>query len=81
MDRPYVAGPRTRTTIPHKTSPPLYVRCVRNNATISWLTLSSRGLTPNIIKVAPSIAVSFYTFETVRDTLVRLQDVPEPDEI
>ncbi|RSH94712.1 hypothetical protein EHS25_004517 [Saitozyma podzolica] len=40
-----------------------------------------RGLTPNIIKVAPSIAVSFYTFETVRDTLVRLQDVPEPDEI
>jgi solute carrier family 25 phosphate transporter 23/24/25/41 len=44
-------------------------------------TVSSRGLTPNIIKVAPSIAVSFYTFETVRDTLVSMQDVPEPDEI
>ncbi|WVQ93453.1 hypothetical protein IAU59_000527 [Kwoniella sp. CBS 9459] len=28
-----------------------------------------RGLTPNIIKVTPSIAVSFYTFETVRDLL------------
>ncbi|TYJ53497.1 hypothetical protein B9479_005883 [Cryptococcus floricola] len=28
-----------------------------------------RGLTPNLIKVTPSIAVSFYTFETVRDLL------------
>ncbi|WVQ79153.1 hypothetical protein IAT38_001249 [Cryptococcus sp. DSM 104549] len=31
-----------------------------------------RGLTPNIIKVTPSIAVSFYTFETVRDSLAAL---------
>ncbi|WVR09795.1 hypothetical protein IAU60_006871 [Kwoniella sp. DSM 27419] len=28
-----------------------------------------RGLVPNMIKVTPSIAVSFYTFETVRDLL------------
>ncbi|WWC87928.1 uncharacterized protein L201_002828 [Kwoniella dendrophila CBS 6074] len=28
-----------------------------------------RGLVPNLIKVTPSIAVSFYTFETVRDLL------------
>ena len=35
---------------------------------------ASRGLTPNIIKVAPSIAVSFYTFETVRDFLCWSQD-------
>ncbi|WWD05691.1 hypothetical protein V865_003772 [Kwoniella europaea PYCC6329] len=31
-----------------------------------------RGLVPNLIKVTPSIAVSFYTFETVRDLLAAL---------
>lgn len=41
----------------------------------------SRGLTPNIIKVAPSIAVSFYTFETVRDQLAKWEHIEEPDEI
>lgn len=81
MDRSGVAGRRAWTNFSPKTSTPLLVQCVRSNASTSWLTLCSRGLTPNIIKVAPSIAVSFYTFETVRDTLVRLQDVPEPDEI
>ena len=39
--------------------------------------LHSRGLTPNVIKVAPSIAVSFYTFETVRDGLAHWE---HPDE-
>lgn len=34
--------------------------------------LSSRGLTPNLIKVTPSIAVSFYVFELVRDSLEAL---------
>jgi hypothetical protein len=37
----------------------------------------SRGLTPNIIKVAPSIAVSFYTFETVRDFLAHKEGLEE----
>lgn len=41
----------------------------------------SRGLTPNIIKVAPSIAVSFYTFETVRDLLARWEHIEEQVEI
>jgi solute carrier family 25 phosphate transporter 23/24/25/41 len=41
----------------------------------------SRGLTPNIVKVAPSIAVSFYTFETVRDLLVQLQNEQESEDI
>lgn len=41
----------------------------------------SRGLTPNISKVAPSIAVSFYTFETVRDALAKWEHIEEPDEI
>ncbi|KAK4689929.1 vacuolar protein sorting-associated protein 54, partial [Tremellales sp. Uapishka_1] len=40
-----------------------------------------RGLTPNIIKVAPSIAVSFYTFETVRDALASYEGMPEPEEL
>nr|ODN92400.1 solute carrier family 25 (mitochondrial phosphate transporter), member 23/24/25/41 [Cryptococcus depauperatus CBS 7841] len=31
-----------------------------------------RGLIPNLIKVTPSIAVSFYTFETVQDLLEAL---------
>jgi len=47
----------------------------------SVLNSISRGLTPNIIKVAPSIAVSFYTFETVRDTLAKWEHIEEPDEI
>ncbi|KAK6907386.1 hypothetical protein I203_101380 [Kwoniella mangroviensis CBS 8507] len=33
-----------------------------------------RGLVPNLIKVTPSIAVSFYTFETVRDLLAALEE-------
>ena len=47
----------------------------------SVLNSISRGLTPNIIKVAPSIAVSFYTFETVRDTRAKWEHIEEPDEI
>jgi hypothetical protein len=31
--------------------------------------------------VAPSIAVSFYTFETVRDQLAKWEHIEEPDEI
>ena len=38
---------------------------------------SSRGLVPNMIKVTPSIAVSFYTFETVKDLLASLEHVEE----
>ncbi|ORY24070.1 mitochondrial carrier domain-containing protein [Naematelia encephala] len=40
-----------------------------------------RGLTPNLIKVTPSIAVSFYTFEAVRDLLARWEDIEEAQEI
>jgi solute carrier family 25 phosphate transporter 23/24/25/41 len=32
---------------------------------------------PNLIKVAPSIAVSFYTFETVRDALAYWEHHPD----
>ena len=41
----------------------------------------SRGLTPNLIKVTPSIAVSFYTFETVRDLLARWEDIDDDDHV
>jgi solute carrier family 25 phosphate transporter 23/24/25/41 len=42
---------------------------------------ASRGLVPNIIKVTPSIAVSFYTFETVRDLLAKWEDIEEPEDL
>jgi len=29
-----------------------------------------KGITPNLLKVAPSMAASWWTFETVRDLLV-----------
>lgn len=31
-----------------------------------------KGIAPNLLKVAPSMAASWWTFETVRDSLVRL---------
>ncbi len=40
----------------------------------------SRGLVPNLIKVTPSIAVSFYTFELVRDSLARWEHLDETNE-
>lgn len=40
----------------------------------------SRGLVPNIIKVTPSIAVSFYTFETVKDLLAKWEHLEEREE-
>ncbi|KAL7424716.1 hypothetical protein Q5752_000400 [Cryptotrichosporon argae] len=41
-----------------------------------------RGLVPNLVKVMPSIAVSFYTFETVRDGLAAWQGwADEPDAV
>lgn len=43
------------------------------------LTGLSRGLVPNIVKVAPSIAVSFWTFETVRDMLAKWEEVDQED--
>ena len=42
---------------------------------------SSRGLVPNLVKVTPSIAVSFYTFETVKDALARIQNLEEDDHV
>ncbi|WRT65737.1 uncharacterized protein IL334_002685 [Kwoniella shivajii] len=39
-----------------------------------------RGLVPNLIKVTPSIAVSFYTFETVRDLLAAMGEDDEEEE-
>jgi len=39
-----------------------------------------RGLVPNLIKVAPSIAVSFYVFETVRDGLAYWEQ-PDDDHL
>lgn len=35
---------------------------------------------PNIIKVTPSIAVSFYTFETVKDLLAKWEHLEEREE-
>lgn len=35
--------------------------------------MGSRGIWPNLLKVAPSIAVSFYVFETVKDGLAELE--------
>lgn len=32
---------------------------------------SSRGLVPNLVKIVPSMAVSFYTFDTVNDAMTR----------
>lgn len=40
-----------------------------------------RGLVPNLVKVTPSIAVSFYTFETVKDALARIQNLEEDDHV
>lgn len=31
-----------------------------------------KGIVPNLLKVAPSMAASWYTFESCRDFLVRL---------
>ena len=42
---------------------------------------NSRGLVPNLIKVTPSIAVSFYTFETVKDLLAEYQHLEEDDHV
>jgi solute carrier family 25 phosphate transporter 23/24/25/41 len=36
-----------------------------------------KGIVPNLLKVAPSMAASWYTFETARDFLVWL-DPQEP---
>lgn len=41
----------------------------------------SRGLVPNFVKIVPSMAVSFYTFDTVHDFLARLaNDEDEEDD-
>lgn len=39
--------------------------------------IRSRGLVPNLIKVTPSIAVSFYTFETVKELLAKWENVED----
>lgn len=38
-----------------------------------------RGLVPNMIKIVPSMAVSFYTFDTVHDALNRWQNIDEDE--
>ncbi|KAK1927598.1 mitochondrial carrier domain-containing protein [Papiliotrema laurentii] len=40
-----------------------------------------RGLVPNLVKVTPSIAVSFYTFETVKELLAKMQNLEEDDHV
>lgn len=39
-----------------------------------------RGLVPNFVKIVPSMAVSFYTFDTVNDFLNRLYEDDIQDE-
>ena len=38
-----------------------------------------KGITPNLLKVAPSMASSWLAFETVRDLLVRMHPDAEDD--
>ncbi|KAL1406364.1 hypothetical protein Q8F55_008063 [Vanrija albida] len=39
-----------------------------------------RGLVPNLVKIVPSMAVSFYTFDTVSDALAKWTHIPDEDE-
>jgi hypothetical protein len=34
-----------------------------------------------LVKVTPSIAVSFYTFETVKELLAKMQNLEEDDHV
>jgi solute carrier family 25 phosphate transporter 23/24/25/41 len=40
-----------------------------------------RGLVPNFVKIVPSMAVSFYTFDTVNDFLNRVYAEDLEDEV
>lgn len=39
-----------------------------------------RGLVPNLVKIVPSMAVSFYTFDTVHDAMGRFFCPEEEDD-
>ncbi|WOO83899.1 putative mitochondrial carrier [Vanrija pseudolonga] len=39
-----------------------------------------RGLVPNLVKIVPSMAVSFYTFDTVSDLLAKWTHIQDEDE-
>jgi solute carrier family 25 phosphate transporter 23/24/25/41 len=43
--------------------------CVRVRLVANALALFSRGLWPNLLKVAPSMATSFFVYETVKTTI------------
>lgn len=40
----------------------------------------SRGLVPNFVKIVPSMAVSFYTFDTVHDLLAEWANEEDEDD-
>lgn len=41
---------------------------------------ASRGLVPNFVKIVPSMAVSFYTFDTIHDLLARWANEEDEEE-